>query len=162
MQKVKSQSRLIKEITDFYEVFLETEQELFRRKTAGIRYWHYIRFDFFNELLNGKKWIEKIDHHEHRTLLMKVGIATNLLKNSLLHGVRKDKSKDDVLVLSSAKKNRRVAAISTLILIIGCGKCDIHILPGKIICSGPIENTGSNLVCSFWMICMYEQSFTDF
>lgn len=107
MQKVKSQSRLIKEITDFYEVFLETEQELFRRKTAGIRYWHYIRFDFFNELLNGKKWIEKIDHHEHRTLLMKVGIATNLLKNSLLHGVRKDKSKDDVLVLSSAKKKQK-------------------------------------------------------
>lgn len=95
---------MLSQTVSFFEQFLKKEQKLFARQIDGIRYWHYIRFQCFDEIIFTKSWIKKSERRKQETLWHKFGIAFSLIKNSLLYTIGKDTAKTELLVLNSPNK----------------------------------------------------------
>ena len=97
-------SKLINEIIDTFEQFLELEKNLFYKNVNDVLYWHYIRFYFFDEILKVKGWIKKENSYKAMSLPLMFSTGLNIIKNSLLKHWMYDYKKQDIIVLNSANR----------------------------------------------------------
>ena len=97
-------SKLINEIIDTFEQFLELEKNLFYKNVNDVLYWHYIRFYFFDEILKVKGWIKKENSYKAMSLPLMFSTGLNIIKNSLLKHWMFDCKKQDILVFNSANR----------------------------------------------------------
>lgn len=105
MQKFNSPTT--RKFVDFFEVFLSSEKFLFDRRIQGFAYYHFIRFHFFDLLIDAKKWIQKTNQRQITGKREKLNIANSLIRNSVCRNWRKDEQQSDILILNSAKKVRK-------------------------------------------------------
>ena len=89
---------------NFFESFLLSEKPLFDRHIQGFAYYHFIRFHFFDLLIDAKKWIQKTDQRQMAGSRQKLNIAAALIGNTVCRNWRSDTKQSDILILNSAKK----------------------------------------------------------
>ena len=99
-------SPFVQEIIDFFEGFLGAERTWFYREIQGFRYWHYIRFQYYEKLCAGKGWIRKVSRREHTSIWNRLKIVAELARNSFRYNVKKDCTPAELLVLNSPSKVR--------------------------------------------------------
>ena len=95
---------LVAEVTRLFEAFLEAEVPLFDREVLGHRYWHYVRFQFFDEVLTGRGWIQRSRLGARAGRFTKIVVLLRLLKNWMLYGIQHDRRPGECLILNSGNK----------------------------------------------------------
>ncbi|MBN2414765.1 hypothetical protein JXO52_02935 [bacterium] len=107
------------EIKQLFNRFLELEEPFFQRDIGGFRYWHYIRFHVFTDMLFQLKWITYTDVRKHTPVFKLIGLALSLLKNSMLHSVMSDRTRSPLLFLQTSHsvvhRGQRINPFTTLL-----------------------------------------------
>ena len=94
----------IQDMIGFFEDFLVKEKDLFLRDIHGFQYWHFIRFDFYTQLLVAKGWINKTYQTKPLSCLDVFLLGFKLLKNAFHKNIRCDKKRTELLILNSANR----------------------------------------------------------
>ena len=100
-------SQIINELSLFFDEFIRMETPLFQRKIEGLPYYHFIRFHFFDSIIQAKGWIKKTDRRKATSYKERISIGVKLLKNKTMYGNQtwsKDHNITDILFLNSSKK----------------------------------------------------------